>query len=232
MSQAQLSNPSSRRCPRAFQISPSPPSRIIAYSPSLTLVYSPRSSTEFETPCLVHGRIREVNIHCTNTAGQLVSDPSIGSHRCIRTPANIRKVWYQFDRYSTLLIDSRPSTLISKTSHGGQGQGPLRLSKAHLPSGSHTCRCFPFKFEIARKTRLRPVKTYGHEAKASLLGGQPPDHSYQPYAGGYHHRQGIVSGPAGGGQLTKRMYKPNSPWTWAFVGVSFVQAAIVLGFEA
>ncbi|KAL8828478.1 MAG: hypothetical protein Q9170_006584, partial [Blastenia crenularia] len=28
------------------------------------------------------------------------------------------------------------------------------------------------------------------------------------------------------------MYKPNSPWTWAFVGVSFVQAAIVLGFEA
>ncbi|KAL8733035.1 MAG: hypothetical protein Q9166_002433 [cf. Caloplaca sp. 2 TL-2023] len=28
------------------------------------------------------------------------------------------------------------------------------------------------------------------------------------------------------------MYKPNSPWTWAFVGVAFVQAAIVLGFEA
>ncbi|KAL8918734.1 MAG: hypothetical protein Q9172_005304 [Xanthocarpia lactea] len=28
------------------------------------------------------------------------------------------------------------------------------------------------------------------------------------------------------------MYKPNSPWTWAFVGVTFVQAAIVLGFEA
>ncbi|KAL9000166.1 MAG: hypothetical protein Q9169_001068 [Polycauliona sp. 2 TL-2023] len=28
------------------------------------------------------------------------------------------------------------------------------------------------------------------------------------------------------------MYKPNSPWTWAFVGVSVVQAAIVLGFEA
>ncbi|KAL8717191.1 MAG: hypothetical protein Q9225_005539 [Loekoesia sp. 1 TL-2023] len=28
------------------------------------------------------------------------------------------------------------------------------------------------------------------------------------------------------------MYKPNSPWTWAFVGVSIVQAAIVLAFEA
>ncbi|CAO1605690.1 hypothetical protein XANCAGTX0491_009196 [Xanthoria calcicola] len=28
------------------------------------------------------------------------------------------------------------------------------------------------------------------------------------------------------------MYKPNSPWTWAFVAVSVVQAAIVLGFEA
>ncbi|KAL9600915.1 MAG: hypothetical protein Q9219_002850 [cf. Caloplaca sp. 3 TL-2023] len=77
-----------------------------------------------------------------------------------------------------------------------------------------------------------PFKTYGHEAKASLLGGQPLDRSYQPYAGGYHHRQRPVPGPAGGGQLTKIMYKPNSPWTWAFVGVSFVQAAIVLSFEA
>ncbi|KAL9581952.1 MAG: hypothetical protein Q9212_003588, partial [Teloschistes hypoglaucus] len=28
------------------------------------------------------------------------------------------------------------------------------------------------------------------------------------------------------------MYKPNSPWTWALVSVSLVQAAIVLGFEA
>ncbi|KAL8868429.1 MAG: hypothetical protein Q9174_004999 [Haloplaca sp. 1 TL-2023] len=75
-------------------------------------------------------------------------------------------------------------------------------------------------------------KTYGHEAKSSLLGGQPISRSYQPYSGGYHHRQGISPGPAGGGQFTKIMYKPNSTWTWAFVGVSFVQAAIVLGFEA
>ncbi|MCJ1253688.1 hypothetical protein MMC24_001500 [Lignoscripta atroalba] len=28
------------------------------------------------------------------------------------------------------------------------------------------------------------------------------------------------------------MYVPNSGWTWAFIGVTFVQAAIVLGFEA
>ncbi|KAL8709684.1 MAG: hypothetical protein Q9220_005624 [cf. Caloplaca sp. 1 TL-2023] len=28
------------------------------------------------------------------------------------------------------------------------------------------------------------------------------------------------------------MYRPNSPWTWAFAGVTFVQAAIVLAFEA
>lgn len=28
------------------------------------------------------------------------------------------------------------------------------------------------------------------------------------------------------------MYKPNSLWTWAFVGVACIQAAIVLAFEA
>ncbi|KAI9719450.1 MAG: hypothetical protein M1812_003521 [Candelaria pacifica] len=28
------------------------------------------------------------------------------------------------------------------------------------------------------------------------------------------------------------MYRPNSLWTWAFIGVAFVQAAIVLAFEA
>ncbi|KAI9805878.1 MAG: hypothetical protein M1825_000492 [Sarcosagium campestre] len=28
------------------------------------------------------------------------------------------------------------------------------------------------------------------------------------------------------------MYTPSSPWTWAFIGISFVQAAIVLGFES
>ncbi|KAL8950420.1 MAG: hypothetical protein Q9222_003535, partial [Ikaeria aurantiellina] len=80
--------------------------------------------------------------------------------------------------------------------------------------------------------RSEPFKTYGHEAKASLLGGQPVDKQYQPYAGGYHHRQGISPGPAGGGHFTKIMYRPNSPWTWAFAGVTFVQAAIVLAFEA
>ncbi|KAL9596697.1 MAG: hypothetical protein Q9179_004535 [Wetmoreana sp. 5 TL-2023] len=80
--------------------------------------------------------------------------------------------------------------------------------------------------------RLQLFKTYGHEAKASLLGGQPSNRPYEPYAGGYHHRQRIAPGPAGGGQIIKRMYMPNSTWTWAFVGVSFFQAAIVLGFEA
>ncbi|KAI4095119.1 MAG: hypothetical protein LQ344_001770 [Seirophora lacunosa] len=76
------------------------------------------------------------------------------------------------------------------------------------------------------------LKTYSHEARASLLGGQPLDRSYQPYAGGYHYRQGAATGPAGGGHRTKIMYKPNSTWTWAFVAVSVVQAAIALGFEA
>ncbi len=77
------------------------------------------------------------------------------------------------------------------------------------------------------------AKIRGHEARASLLGGQP-DTSYQPLGGGYHARQGFPSHPASGGQITNppKMYRPNSTWTWAFVTVTTIQGAIVLAFEA
>lgn len=60
------------------------------------------------------------------------------------------------------------------------------------------------------------------------------DPSYhQPYAGGYYSREGYPgaysSAPAGANN--KKMYVPNTPWTLTFVGITFVQAAIVLGFE-
>lgn len=73
------------------------------------------------------------------------------------------------------------------------------------------------------------VKIQGHEARASLLGGQPSDRAY---VGGYYQREGFATHTAGGGQTRSKMYRPNSVWTWAFVAVTCVQAAIVLGFEA
>lgn len=79
------------------------------------------------------------------------------------------------------------------------------------------------------------AKIHGHEARASLLGGQLSDstYEYQPYAGGNHTRDRLGPYSAGGGQaITSKMYKPNSIWTWAFVAIACVQAAIVLAFES
>jgi hypothetical protein len=58
------------------------------------------------------------------------------------------------------------------------------------------------------------------------------DRSYQPYAGGYHHREGYSAAGAGRNSSEERMYTPKTFWTWAFVVIAVVQAAIVLAFEA
>ncbi|SLM36107.1 hypothetical protein LPUS_05547 [Lasallia pustulata] len=76
-------------------------------------------------------------------------------------------------------------------------------------------------------------KIYHHEAQASLLGGQPPEHSDPPFpSGGYHHREGYVPRALVGSRRKDKMYTPASLWTWAFLIVTTLQAAIVLGFES
>jgi hypothetical protein len=71
---------------------------------------------------------------------------------------------------------------------------------------------------------------FGHEARSSLLGGQP-DPSYQPISGGYHQREGYpVHEPLR--SKSSGMYLPNSLWSWAFVGIAIVQAAAVLALES
>ena len=69
---------------------------------------------------------------------------------------------------------------------------------------------------------------FGHEARNSLLGGQA-DPSYQPI-GGYHQREGYpVNEPLR--SKSSGMYRPNSPWSWAFVSIAIVQAIAVLTLE-
>lgn len=69
---------------------------------------------------------------------------------------------------------------------------------------------------------------FGHEARASLLGGQP-DLSYQPI-GGYHQREGYpVHKPLQ--SKSSSMYRPNSPWSWTFVSIAVAQAVAVLTLE-
>lgn len=124
-------------------------------------------------------------------------------------------------RYVSRLLPS------STTTTDWPGRTVSEGSPSRGPSSSH-----PY---IPLQDPTSVAKIHGHEARASLLGGQLSDstYEYQPYAGGYHARDGLGTYPAGGGQaITSKMYLPNSLWTWSFVGVTCVQAAIVLAFES
>jgi hypothetical protein len=66
------------------------------------------------------------------------------------------------------------------------------------------------------------AKIYHHESRASLLGGQP-------FTGGFHHREGYSTVSK---QKNSTMYLPNTFWSWSFLIVTLVQAAIILGFES
>lgn len=73
-----------------------------------------------------------------------------------------------------------------------------------------------------------------HEARASLLGGGPVDYSYQPFSGGYHEREGYPAQDMGKRKsLGPASASPGwSAWSWAFMGIALVQAAIILAFES
>jgi len=71
---------------------------------------------------------------------------------------------------------------------------------------------------------------YRHESRKSLLAG---DLGYQPYApGGYHDREGLAPPVVGAGPRQRKMYMPKTTWTWSFLIVAVVQAAIVLALES
>ncbi|KAI9837091.1 MAG: hypothetical protein M1819_000742 [Sarea resinae] len=72
---------------------------------------------------------------------------------------------------------------------------------------------------------------YQHESRASLLGGPSLDRSYQPFGSGYHHREGLTAATAGRRSPHSALWIPHSKWSWSFVTVTFVQAAIALAFE-
>lgn len=52
------------------------------------------------------------------------------------------------------------------------------------------------------------------------------------YVGGYHHREGLTPAAGGLGPPGYKMYKPNTTWTWSFLIIVLVQAAIVLAIES
>jgi hypothetical protein len=78
---------------------------------------------------------------------------------------------------------------------------------------------------------LSNAKLPAYEARKSLLRGESLESANQVYAGGYHDREGYYSSAPGKRLEGSKMYRPNSLWTWSFVIITIVQAAIVLSFE-
>ena len=85
-----------------------------------------------------------------------------------------------------------------------------------------------------------------HEARTSLLGGQPLDGDFTPYTNNYPARQPTFTAPPGGYHQREgfpttlpppvrrppRMYVPNTKWTWAFMLIAILQAVVALTLES
>lgn len=90
------------------------------------------------------------------------------------------------------------------------------------------------------------AKITHHEARTSLLGGQPLDGDYSPYnnqyaarqptftapPGGYHEREGFPTTLPPPVRRAPRMYIPNTKWTWTFTVIAVVQAVVALSLES
>lgn len=92
------------------------------------------------------------------------------------------------------------------------------------------------------------AKIIHHEARTSLLGGQPLDGNYAPYTntsyppahqptftvppGGYHEREGFPTTLPPPVRRAPRMYVPNTKWTWSFMIIAILQAVVALCLES
>ena len=75
------------------------------------------------------------------------------------------------------------------------------------------------------------VKISRHESKGSLLGGDHFNAAYPAPNVGFRERQGYEAVPPRGKGPSK-MYWPNTPWTWTFLGIVVVQAIIIIALES
>lgn len=72
------------------------------------------------------------------------------------------------------------------------------------------------------------VKIYAHNSRTSLFGGSF-DPSFRRGPGGFRSREGytnVTPKPP-----KRKMYIPNSMWTWSFAIVTFIQTVITLALE-
>ncbi|KAJ5893372.1 hypothetical protein N7495_005063, partial [Penicillium taxi] len=94
----------------------------------------------------------------------------------------------------------------------------------------YTAIVYPIHHSAAVSSATEPLsKIPSHESRASLLGGSF-DPSFRPEPTGFRPREGYAN-PSARPITTRRIYLPNTQWTWAFAIVTFVQTVVTLGLE-
>ncbi|KAI9868129.1 MAG: hypothetical protein M1813_006874 [Trichoglossum hirsutum] len=116
-------------------------------------------------------------------------------------------------------IDLKASTISAQPALSGTG----RPAVAHLDFDFS-----PFPHLGAQEGNGRAIRSYRLIPSTLRIKKQTP--SSEHFAG-YYGREGYAGAYAGRTLQKSKMYKPNTLWTWSFLIVAFIQAAIVLGFE-
>lgn len=143
----------------------------------------------------------------------------------------------------------RPSELLHIPSHLSFHPYPSPVAPSPPPWKPLTA-CHPPSYHNSLSRQLaadNSAKISHHEARTSLLGGQPldrnylpPNYAYPPYSspaidaqpGGYHERQGFPTQLPPPVRRSRRMYIPNTKWTWSYLIAACLQAIIALALEA
>lgn len=74
------------------------------------------------------------------------------------------------------------------------------------------------------------AKIPSHESHISLMGPAGFDSTYRGAPGGFRAREGYPTAtPAP--DSTRKLYIPNTQWTWAFAIVTLVQTIVTLALE-
>ncbi|KAJ5037560.1 uncharacterized protein L3040_007732 [Drepanopeziza brunnea f. sp. 'multigermtubi'] len=74
--------------------------------------------------------------------------------------------------------------------------------------------------------------SYKLDSRSSMNRGRGDSQDALTYTGGCYSRDGLTPPIAAVGPRKRKMYRPNTTWTWAFMIAAIIQAVIVLAIEA
>lgn len=203
----------------SFTLSLSPPSSLLSLPHLSTTISSffdrSRSFHQFST---LHQSLSTLVCHINFTRPKIAGSCARRYWTSGTTPVPPPKLDYQTPQAKAKSL---------KPKYPSQSLHHNQIPAAHF----FTVPLVPLLQSLIRERLSITAKIRHHEGRASLLGGQPSNWVYQPYSGG-KERAEYPGGISGGKNAKVAMYKPDSPSTWAFLGITLVQAAIILSCES